>query len=327
MPWFRPRPAPDRAAQAEAAERDQRSQAELAAGRLPLQAQERLQRQAQGGEGWTSDLSVDELAALHQVGFDPVGQVMGSTIYRISALRVGLGGGGLGGSLGLGGLAYTTGATENPVLSHALYESRRLAIGRLLQEAAGLGAHGVVGVRLTIRPYDWGAGLAEFSALGTAVRRSGAPPLPQPFTSDLSGQEFSKLVRAGWMPAGLVLGACAMQAVVVFNAMGMGWSSVSSWWNQEVTPFTAALHQALQVARQRMRADGAQLGAEGIVGVHLQREIHEFATGNESVQGRLVEWVAAGTAVVAYTPEHRGQSPRLVVPLHDRADPAGVPAP
>jgi len=325
VPWFRSQPGPDRAAQAAAAERDLRSQAELAAGRLPLVAQERLQRQGGGGSAWTSDLSVDELAALHDVGFEPVGQVLGSTIYRISALRAGLGGGGLGFGGSLGGLGFATGATENAVLSAALYESRRLALGRLLQEAAGLGAHGVVGVRLTIRAYDWGAGLSEFSALGTAIRRRGAAPLPRPFTSDLSGQEFAKLVRAGWVPAGLVLGACAMQAVVVFGAVGMGWNTVSSWWNQEVTPFTAALHQAQQVARQRMRADGAQLGAEGIVGVHPWREIHEFATGNESVQGRLVEWVMAGTAVAAYTKEHRSQSPRLTVPLTDRpADSAAL---
>jgi len=319
VPWFRSQSGPDRAQQADAAERDRRSQAELAAGRLPLQAQERLQQQAQGAAGWTSDLAADELAALHQVGFEPVGQVLGSTIYRISALRVGLGGGS---GMGLGGFAYSTGATENTVLSQALYESRRLAIGRLVQEASGLGAHGVVGVRLTIRAYDWGQGMAEFSALGTAVRRRGAAPLPQPFTSDLSGQEFAKLVRAGWIPVGLVLGACAMQAVVVFNTMGMGmgWGSVSSWWNQEVTPFTAAIHQALQVARQRMRAEGAQLGADGIVGVNLSRELRDFSTGSESVQGRLVEWVAAGTAVAAYTAAHRTQSPQLVVPLTDRAD-------
>ncbi len=324
MRWLRGSSRPDPKTQAEQADRDARSQAELAAGRLPLRAQERLQRQAQGAGAWTSDLSVDELAALHDVGFEPVGQVLGSTIYRVSALRVGLGGAGI----GLGGMlsqqaALLTGASEIPVLSQALYEARRLALGRLEQEAQGLGAHGVVGVRLTIRPYEWGSGLTEFAALGTAVRRRTAAALPRPFTSDLSGQEFGKLVRSGWMPAGLVLGACAMQAMVAFSGLGMGWGTVSSWWNQEVTPFTEALHRAQQVARQRLGADAARLGGEGIVGVESLREIHEFATGSERVQGRLVEWVVTGTAVVAFTDAHRGQSPRLTVPLTDPTPPAG----
>ena len=71
-------------------------------------------------------------------------------------------------------------------------------------ECRELGGHGVVGVQLTIGAFP--AGGLEFKAIGTAIRAPGAPPLRQPFTSALSGQDFAKLILAGWVPAGLVLG-------------------------------------------------------------------------------------------------------------------------
>ena len=62
----------------------------------------------------------------------------------------------------------------------------------------------MVGVKLTIGSFP--AGGLEFKAIGTAVRAPGGVRLRQPFTSDLSGQDFAKLIMAGWVPAGLVLG-------------------------------------------------------------------------------------------------------------------------
>jgi len=58
-----------------------------------------------------------------------------------------------------------------------------------------VGADGIVGVRLTVGFYEWGPGLAEFIAIGTAVKATGKEgsfktPAGKPFTSDLSGQDF-----------------------------------------------------------------------------------------------------------------------------------------
>jgi hypothetical protein len=50
------------------------------------------------------------------------------------------------------------------------------------------------------------AGVVEFKVLGTAVRAEGCPPLARPFACDLSGQDFARLVMAGWVPAGIALG-------------------------------------------------------------------------------------------------------------------------
>jgi len=50
------------------------------------------------------------------------------------------------------------------------------------------------------------AATVEFTVVGTAGRASGCPPLPRPFTTGLSGPDFAKLLRVGWVPAGIVLG-------------------------------------------------------------------------------------------------------------------------
>jgi len=77
------------------------------------------------------------------------------------------------------------------------------------EEADQLGADGVVGVRLDIGRYEWGANMAEFIAIGTAVKhREGKlhrAPNGRPFTSDLSGQEFWTLLHAGYRPVGLAI--------------------------------------------------------------------------------------------------------------------------
>ena len=67
---------------------------------------------------------------------------------------------------------------ELTVLSQAMYHARELAMTRMEEEADQLGADGVVGVRLDIGRYEWGENLAEFIAVGTAVKHAGrrAPP-------------------------------------------------------------------------------------------------------------------------------------------------------
>src|SRR5271166_4507992 len=65
-------------------------------------------------------------------------------------------------------------------------------------------------------PRRFRAGGLEFKAIGTAIRAPGVPPVSawpsrggrpkRPFTSDLSGQDFTKLIMKGWVPAGLALG-------------------------------------------------------------------------------------------------------------------------
>ena len=127
-----------------------------AAASLPAEALTRL-RELEGGPGvaplFTSDLSVNEFLLVEEAGFEPLGLVLGSSIYHV----------------GLQVVRWTA-SQELDVLTRAMYHARELAMARMEAEAAELGADGIVGVRLDIRFYEWGNNLAEFLAIGTAVR-------------------------------------------------------------------------------------------------------------------------------------------------------------
>src|SRR6201995_432320 len=164
---------------------------------IPESGRERIARmKEEGGRGFfTSDLSVDEFLLVKQAGFDPVGLVLGSSIYHIGFQQ-----------------AMWNQSQELGVLTQAMYHARELAMTRMEEEADQLGADGIVGVRLDIGRYEWGADLAEFIAVGTAVKHRGGElhraPNGRPFTSDLNGQDFATLLRAGYRPAGPVIGNC-----------------------------------------------------------------------------------------------------------------------
>ncbi len=153
-------------------------------------------RLAQNKAGlFTSDLSVKEFLLVKQAGFDPLGMVVGSSIYHIGYQQ-----------------SNWNQNQEMAVLTQAMYHARELAMTRMEEEAEQLGADGVVGVRLDIGRYEWGADLAEFIAIGTAVKhREGElhrAPNGRPFTSDLSGQAFWTLHASGYRPVGMCMGSC-----------------------------------------------------------------------------------------------------------------------
>src|ERR1700710_1103422 len=118
---------------------------------LPQHARERLQEMREH-HFFTSDLSVNEFLLVKEAGFQPLGLVMGSSIYHI-------------GYQPIRGVAE-----ELTMLTQALYSARELAMVRMEEEADELGADGVVAVRLTLNIHAWGANVIEFLAIGTAVK-------------------------------------------------------------------------------------------------------------------------------------------------------------
>src|ERR1700678_2087784 len=145
---------------------------------------------------FTSDLSVSEYVLLGEAGFEPLGFVVGSSIYHV-------------------GLQYGRWNKnfELVVLTQAMYGARELAMARMQAEADHLGADGIVGVNLRMQMYAWGEDVLEVVATGTAVRHlsgTGAHRTPdgRAFTSDLSAQDFYRLLAAGAVPVAFVLGTC-----------------------------------------------------------------------------------------------------------------------
>ena len=108
------------------------------------------------GGVFTSDLSVSEYVLIGEAGFEPLGFVVGSSIYHI----------------GVQGGKWSQNQ-ELQVLTQAMYNARELAMSRMVAEADHLGADGVVGVQLRMQQYVWGQEVLEFIATGTAVRAAG----------------------------------------------------------------------------------------------------------------------------------------------------------
>ena len=109
-------------------------------------------RPGKPGSIFTSDLSVNEFLLVREVGFRPLGLVLGSSIYHVG-LQIG----------------RWSKNQELDVLSQAMYHARELAMTRMEAEAQALGADGVVGVRLDVELKEFGSDIAEFIAIGTAV--------------------------------------------------------------------------------------------------------------------------------------------------------------
>jgi uncharacterized protein YbjQ (UPF0145 family) len=239
---------------------------------VPEAGRARLQQNRAGL--FTSDLSVNEFLLVKQAGFEPLGLVVGSSIYHIGIQ-----------------LAGWKKSQELTVLSEAMYGARQLAMTRMEEEADQLGADGVVGVRLDIGRYEWGQDMAEFIAIGTAVKHSEGvlhrAPNGRPFTSDLSGQDFWTLLRTGHRPVGMVMGSCVYHVA----HRGMLQSMAQTGRNVELPNFTQALYDARELAMERMQSEAQTLSAEGIVGVDLQEKSHGWGS-------HTIEFFAVGTAIV-----------------------------
>lgn len=343
---------------------------------LPRHARERL-AEMRSRRLFTSDLSVSEFLLVKEAGFDPLGLVMGSSIHQIvpNVPRVAKGQPGC----------------ELVDMTRALYHARELAMTRMEEEAAELGADGIIGVRLVVnldtnpqrlawdayrtwqawareagfprqttalgaqwqgrwqqvawaqwnshcqrmgwgpqpppwaRPkkqatYSFGQNVAEFLAIGTAVRhRSGEKfldPRGRPFQSDLTGQDFWLLIRSGYRPVGFVMGNCVYY---VPPALLQARASKSC----ELTEYTHALYDARELAIERLQAEAEALHATGIVGVTVSEQQHAWRTstwnaGNAALRtGELLELLVIGTAVVPIQTNAPPPRPQLVIAVND----------
>jgi uncharacterized protein YbjQ (UPF0145 family) len=267
---------------------------------IPEDAMRRLagMRPGQATSLFTSDLSVNEFLLVREAGFRPLGLVLGSSIYHVGFQ-----------------MGRWSRNQELQTLSQAMYHARELAMTRMEYEADQLGADGIVAVRLDIEFKEFGSDLAEFIAVGTAVKADEPPPgggawrdnRRRPFTSDLSGQDFWTLIQAGYAPVGMVMGTCVYH--VAHQRFWQALGNVGQ--NVEIPQFTEALYDARELAMSRMQAEAEQLAAEGIVGVQLLSLPHRWG-------GHTTEFFAIGTAVRPLRPDHVIDRPQLVLPLADR---------
>jgi uncharacterized protein YbjQ (UPF0145 family) len=272
----------------------QQSTVGMTQGGVPLDAIARLRRmRGEGGKPlFTSDLSVSEFVLLKELNMEPVGLVLGSSIYHV-------------------GLQYANyfNNEELGMLTQAMYHARELAMARMEEEAAALSADGIVGVKLEVGGYAWAENALEFTAIGTAVKAPAGSDYRtvhgKPFTSDLSVQDFYRLHEVGYIPAELVMGTC------VYHIAHAGFMQTmrTLGTNIELPNYTAAIYDARELAMSRMQAEAEAHGAEGVVGMQIVEKNHIW-------QPHIIEFMAIGTSIVKRA-ESKGVKPQFQVGLND----------
>jgi uncharacterized protein YbjQ (UPF0145 family) len=133
-----------------------------------------------------------------------------------------------------------------------------------------------------------------------------------PFTCDVSGQDFAKLITAGWVPAGLVLGISIGsrhddRKTARQTRWGLG--------NTEVAGWTELVSQSRHDARRQLESDVKRLGADGVVIATIKIRVRERdCPVTAGRRDHMVEATLIGTAVARFSPAgQRHAGPALAI--------------
>ncbi len=283
-------------------------------GDLPQAARDRM-HEIRGSSTWGSALSTQEFNAILGVGFDPVGQVLGTAVFQIG-YQGGYGcSGAWSGYLGQNMSTDVSSRAWAPfsALVQAMYTARRTALGRAVAECTALGGDGIVGASLKV--HRFAAGGLEFTALGTAVRARGSVRPRRPFTSHVTGQEFAKLIHAGYVPTGLALGISIASRHDDYRTR----AALSRWaGNQEVPGYTQLINNARHDARNQLLKDARQHGGDGVVVDEVDLRIGERECPSyEGQRDHIAEAFLLGTSVARFdrTPRESVPKPLTIMRL------------
>jgi hypothetical protein len=119
---------------------------------------------------------------------------------------------------------------------------------------------------------------------------------PRPFTSDLTGQDFAKLIRAGWLPEALVMGV----GVALRHDDWVQRRQQASWTNQELAGATELVHVARAAARHSLEADVRRHGGHGVVLRDMTLNVTEISCrrGGDESHDHFADAFMFGTAIV-----------------------------
>jgi uncharacterized protein YbjQ (UPF0145 family) len=282
---------------------------------LPPVARARIARAAADGVR-TSLLSADGLAGLESAGFEMVGEVLGTAVMQIGwsgyggcgwtpGLGGGFGGGFYGG--GPGGVSAPSQWSGYEPYARAVRHGRDTALNRMQQEAAALGADGVVGIKFTDERME--GQKREFMALGTAVRSRGLQRPKRPFATDLGGQDVAKLMAGGWVPAGLTYGI----SIAVRHDDWRTRNQASTWaGNTEVSGYTQLLTHVRSQARRDFAALAAKQGADAALMSGLWSHVWPIEIG-ENHTDHVAECVITGNAIARFHTGRKATTSSLTI--------------
>lgn len=228
----------------------------LERGELPNRVQQRLVATSTGDRPWLSTLAIHDLFLAEGLQIVPLGHVTGSAYYHVAT--------------DARGREFLDGDSNASNLIRGYYQSRDLAVGRLIQEARGAQAHAVIDAQFKVTRQER---VIEISVVGTAIQWQGVRAGAKIPVSPLSGEEFFKLAQVGWMPVGFALGYHWHVMPVGYRTRQISTSSYGQ--NQELTGVSQRFSLTREVATRMLRRDAAAMGAHGVAGVRIDTHIEE----------------------------------------------------
>jgi uncharacterized protein YbjQ (UPF0145 family) len=251
---------------------------------------------------------VGGFGAASVAGFEPVGQVLGTTVAYLGPSAF--------------DRCYVTGSAtradektsadpHNPLLAR-LYAARRAALERAVAECQALGGDGIIGARMSCT--DFLSGTVELTVEGTAVRARSATRPAAPFTTHVGGQDLARLLRAGWMPFALVFGIAIAAGHFDQSMFQQTRRGIGAAGNREVSGYTRLVNDARREARRALGTAVGDQGGQGAVAQEMtlhftERECPSF----EERADYVVEATIPGSAIVSF--ERRSEPGARRAPL------------
>ena len=156
----------------------------------------------------------------------------------------------------------------------------------MIEEAAAVGAHGVVGLVDASEPLS-DMGVLEFRVQGTAVRVADGPPpaAGRPWTTYLAGQRLAKSIEAGFAPVSIAAAVASVRVWAYCITDYLSEGSTATWGYQpmtgEIEQTSRAQMAVRKIARQRVRS---QLDGDALQGASMISTERELGHGDAEFQ-------------------------------------------
>jgi uncharacterized protein YbjQ (UPF0145 family) len=241
---------------------------------LPAPAQGRLQHSTQPGAAATSFLDYPQYLLLDQMGFDPIGAVIGLSVVHIGRLQ----------------FAGVRQSIELEAYSQAISMGVLSAIRRLQEEAAILGADGVLLSSLvTERRFD--AEEHEYSIKGTALRFRPQPGALRaasglPFLYPNGVTTLYQMLSRDLVPVTIGYGVCVYH--VPHRSMRQALSQ--TFQNTEVPQFTEGWYTAREIALGRLQSQLEQHGASLVLSMDVAEKAEVFGEHTAEFRAHGTGW-------------------------------------
>lgn len=223
---------------------------------IPQAGQWRLHHSMQQGSAMTAFLGHTAFALFDQMGFAPVGVVLGMSVVHIGGIQV----------------TGWKNPRELEMYSGAITLGIDNALHRLREEAAIMGADGIH-LNTMVQRSNLGGEEHEYRITGTALRFRPKPGVLRardggPFVNTTTVIKLYQMMKRGWIPSNVAYGACVYH--VPHRTMRQSLSQ--TFQNVEVPVFTESWYTARETALGRMQSKLEQSGSELVLGITVEEE-------------------------------------------------------